>query len=274
MNRRAAVSAVLVVLATLGLRPRQPRQDTRHLRHTIEVGGPLNTSVSCLRTGPASGARLILVHGTPGSATGWDAYLLDPPPGAEVVALDRPGFGLSGPPGAVTALDAQAAAVVALLPDDGRKAILVGHSLGGAVVAHVAASHPDRVSALVLLAASLDPGQERVHPLQRLAARWPIRSLLPRSLRNANLELIDFERELRALARLLAQVTAPTLIVHGTDDDLVPFANVAYMQRQLTGARMLSTRVMPAQDHFLPWNAQSGVRSALGWAMAPTQDPS
>lgn len=271
MKRRALVSAVVVMLATLGLRPRQPPRDTSHLRRAIDVGEPLNARVSYVRTGPVDGQTVILVHGTPGSASGWDEYLLDPPPETELIALDRPGFGFSDPQAAVPQLEAQVAAVLALMPTDGRKVVLAGHSLGGAVVAMAAARCPQRVSALVLLASSLDPAQETVHFMQPLADRWPLRVLLPRSLRNANQELLAFKAELLALAPLLSQVQAPTLIVHGTDDDLVPFANVAYMQSRLTGVRALSTRVLRAHDHFLPWNAQGEVRSALHWALSPTQ---
>ena len=89
---------------------------------------------------------MILVHGTPGSATAWTDYLLSPPPGIELVALDRPGFGSSAPDGAVTRLADQAAAVAALLPTNDRPVVLLGHSLGGAVVARVAADHPQIVA--------------------------------------------------------------------------------------------------------------------------------
>jgi pimeloyl-ACP methyl ester carboxylesterase len=223
--------------------------------------------LSYLRAGGTAGARLILVHGTPGSASSWADYLLNPPPGVEVLALDRPGFGHSGPPGAMPTLADQAAAVLALMPEDGRPVVLLGHSLGAPVVARVAADHPQRVSALVLLAGSLDPALEVIHPLQRLGAWPPVRGLLPRSIRNANHELMALKPELEALALLLPRISAPVVIVHGTLDDLVPVANVPFMRARLTGARCVRTVLLEGRNHFLPWNSEDAVRDAIRLAL-------
>jgi pimeloyl-ACP methyl ester carboxylesterase len=174
---------------------------------------------------------------------------------------------------AVTSLDQQAAAVAVLFPAVPQQVVLVGHSLGGAVVARVAALHPDRVRGLVLLASSLDPAQESIHPMQYVGRMWPVSSMLSRALRNANEELMALKDELLALQPLLALITAPTVIVHGTKDDLVPLANVAYMQAHLTGARSVKTMVLEGQNHFLPWNSQVTVREAVEWAMAHSDSP-
>ncbi len=265
-------SAVGVALAAVGCAPPGPKlaqADTEALRVDTSLGAPLNLGLSSLRAGLAGGPRLVLVHGTPGSAEGWSDYLLDPPSGMEVVALDRPGFGRSGPDGAVTSLQAQAAAVASLLPGDGRPVVLLGHSLGGAVVAQVAADHPRRVSALVLLAASLDPAQEAIQTIQYIGA-WPlVRSLLPRAIRNANAELMALKPELQALALRLPSIRAKVVIVHGTQDDLVPLANVPFMQAKLTGAACVKTLLLPGQNHFLPWNSADTVRAAVRQALEP-----
>jgi pimeloyl-ACP methyl ester carboxylesterase len=235
--------------------------DLRELRRTVVSAAGVPTSH--LAAGDPTGVRLLLVHGTPGSALGWADYLLQPPAGFDVTAVDRPGFGESGPAAAVTSLAAQAAAVAALLPRDGRPAVVLGHTLGGAVAARVAAEHPDRVDALVLLAAALDPALERVHPLQRVGQWPPVRALLPRALRNANAELLALKAELASLTGLLGRIRCPVFIVHGTADDLVPPANVAYAQRHLRGAAQVTTRLLPGHDHFLPWNAPLELRRVI-----------
>ena len=268
-------SALGVALSAVGCTPpgpQAPEAATDGLRQQLPVGAPLDADISLLRAGTACGPRLILVHGTPGSATGWADYLLDPPPGVEVVALDRPGFGRSGPEGAVPSLAAQAAAVIALLPADGRPVVLLGHSLGGPVVAWAAAllaeQQPGRVAALVLLSAALDPAQESIHPMQHVGAWRPVRALLPRTIRNANSELMALKPDLEALAVLLPRIHSPVFIVHGTQDDLVPVANVPYMQAHLTGAVSVHTTLLSGHNHFLPWNAQAEVRQAIAQALA------
>jgi pimeloyl-ACP methyl ester carboxylesterase/membrane protein DedA with SNARE-associated domain len=260
----SAISVVLAAAACTTPRAGAPDADVEALRRTLGAGAPLNTTLSYLVAGNPAGPRLILVHGTPGQATGWVDYLLDPPPGLEVVALDRPGFGRSGPDRAVATLGAQAAAVVALLPVDGRPVVLLGHSLGGPVIARVAAEHPTRVHALVLLAGSLDPAQETIHPAQRVGAWGPVRCLLPRAIRNANAELMALKPELEALAPMLPRIRAKVVIVHGTLDDLVPMANVPFIEARLTGARCVRTIRLEGRNHFLPWNAADAVLARRG----------
>ena len=264
-------SALSVALAAVGCAPPGPvasEASTERLRAEISVGAPLFAKLSYLRAGDSSqSTRVILVHGTPGSATAWADYLLTPPPGLEVLALDRPGFGRSGPQGAVTSLADQAAAVLALMPDDGRRVVLSGHSLGGPIVARVAADHPERVAGLVLLAASLDPALEVIHPMQHVGAWAPVKPMLPRVLRNANAELMALKAELEALAVVLPRITAKVVIVHGTQDSLVPVTNVAFMQARLTGARCLKTVLLEGQNHFLPWNSEATVRDAIRMVM-------
>jgi pimeloyl-ACP methyl ester carboxylesterase len=276
-TRRGLWPAVGVAMAAVGCAPpgsNTPAAATDAMRASVDVGAPLSARVSYLRNGNAQGPRVILVHGTPGSATGWSDYLLHPPAGMEVVALDRPGFGSSGPTGAVTGLAEQAAAVIALLPKDGRPAVLLGHSLGGPIVAYVAAQlaaeQPARVRAVVLLAASLDPAQEDIHPMQHVGAWAPVRFLLPRTIRNANAELMALKPELEKLQTMLGQINTKVLIVHGTLDDLVPVANVPFMQKHITGARCLKTELLQGRNHFLPWNSEDVVRAALAQAMEAT----
>ena len=257
-------SALRVVLATLGCAPQRPTAPAAALD---ALRRPFAGGLSALVAGAPGGPRVILVHGTPGSAGGWGDYLLDAPAGLELVAPDRPGFGRSEPGHAVTSLAAQARALAALLPHDGRPAVLVGHSLGGAIAARLAAEQPQRVAALVLLAASLDPALETIHPLQPLGAWPPLRALLPRAIRNANAELMALRPELVELAVLLPRIRVPVRIVHGMDDDLVPVANVPYLQQHLSGARCVDTVLLPGANHFLPWQAAPRVRAAIGWAV-------
>jgi pimeloyl-ACP methyl ester carboxylesterase len=226
----------------------------------------LGIRVSYAVGGSPAGVPVVLVHGTPGSAGAWVDYVVDPVAGTRTYAIDRPGFGRTHPADVRTRLADQADAVLAVLPDD-RPAVLVGHSLGGPVVAWAAAAHPERVAALVLLAASLDPDLERIHPLQPVGEWWPVRNLLPGNLRNANLELMGLQAELELLRDRLGDIRCPVVIVHGTDDDLVPYANVPFMVARLTGARSRDVRTLDRFNHFLPWNAQDEVRAAIARAV-------
>ena len=100
---------------------------------------------------------VLLLHGQPGAAADW-THLIGSfsDRGPSVIAIERPGWdGRS----AVTGLAGNARAALAALDAAGvTRATVVGHSLGAAVAAWLAASAPERVGRLVLVApaANLD----------------------------------------------------------------------------------------------------------------------
>lgn len=219
--------------------------------------------LSYLTGGLAGGPRVIFIHGTPGDATGWADFLVHPPPGFDVIAVDRPGFGQSGPDEAVPSLLAQAAAIAPLLETrDGKRPIIVGHSLGGPIAVRIALANPGRVGGLVIVGGALDPAQEKIHWAQPIGASWVGRLVLPRALRNANTELMALKPQLVAMQADLGRIGCPVAIVHGARDDLVPYANVSFMSAQLTGARLAVDRLADA-NHFIPWEHPDRIRRAI-----------
>jgi pimeloyl-ACP methyl ester carboxylesterase len=106
------------------------------------------------------------VHGITSSSRNWLAVARELEGRATLVAVDLRGRGASnGLPGPY-GLDAHERDVVAVLDGLGvKRAVLAGHSLGAYVVARVAARHPERVSAAVLVDGGLRiPGTENVDP--------------------------------------------------------------------------------------------------------------
>lgn len=119
------------------------------MTHHVRVADA-TVAYECEGAGPA----LVLVHGTGGDAhSHWDAVVADLGGGRTVV---RPT--LSGSPGTTDdggplTLDVLTAQVLAAADAAGVGAFdLVGYSLGAAVVARLAATRPDRVRRLVLVA--------------------------------------------------------------------------------------------------------------------------
>ena len=102
-------------------------------------------------------SRLIYVHGTPGDATAFTADLQNPIEGFESISVDRPGLGQSTPKVPALTLEDQANAIEPfLIEQGGRWPILIGHSMGGPIIAQVAGMYPDRVGGLVIIAGALD----------------------------------------------------------------------------------------------------------------------
>jgi len=232
-------------------------------RLSVEAPPPLSETISYLKGGNPSGRRIVFVHGTPGNAKGWADYLLNTEKSRLHIALDRPGFGKSGPRNAVVSIRRQAAAVKPFLQQaESKKAILVGHSLGASVAVQTALDHPDNVGGLLLLAGAFDPDLEEANFIQLLGTIRPLALLLPRDIENSNRELLALKRELVALADRLHKITIPISVVHGDRDPLVPYANVTYIERKFTRAP-LDVITLKNTDHFIPWHSKPTVDAAL-----------
>ncbi len=244
--------------------PRSPAEQIAALsRQTVPAAGDL-PEMSYLRGGDPSLPRVLYIHGTPGNAHGWADFLVDPVPGLESVAVDRPGFGESGPKGAVPGFKQQSDAIARLLEvRNGRGTILVGHSLGGPIAAWIAAEHPDKVAGLIIVAGSLDPKLEEPGIMQRIATTGLARAFMPRAIDNSMGELDAAMSQTKLLAPLLSRITCPVIVIHGTTDALVPYANVAYIERMMTGARSLSVVTLKGQGHFVTWETPEVIREAV-----------
>jgi pimeloyl-ACP methyl ester carboxylesterase len=224
----------------------------------IELDGQL---VHLRDEGPRSDpAPLLLIHGTSSSLHTWEGWVRQLSRTRRVVSVDLPGFGLTGPN---ATHDYSTPAYVDFIQRllrhlDLPPATVAGNSLGGEVAWLLAARHPERVKALVLIDAGGFAFEPEELPLGFRLARMPgvrhlTRYFLPRAAVTRSLqsvygdptkvrsELVDryFELTLRegnreALIRRfeqlnlglylpeLARVRAPTLILWGGRDRLIP----------------------------------------------------
>lgn len=154
---------------------------------TLTVG---RHTVSYASVGDGEGARdaVLLVHGYGGDRASW-LFVQEPLAGAgttggrSVHAVDLPGHGESSKTLTETAtLDELAEVVLAVLDrvaPEGTRAHLVGHSLGGAVVAAAAARAPGRVTSLTLIAPAGFGGRPDVEYLRGFADAGSRRELKP-----------------------------------------------------------------------------------------------
>lgn len=227
-------------------------------------------ALSYIAAGDPMGQRVIFIHGTPGEATDWMQFLLNAPAGQHRLAIDRPGFGKSGPGRPVVALSEQARAIAALLKDGQGPAILVGSSYGGPVALRVAADYPEAVSGVLLVGAAADPDREETHPLQRLAATRAVDALLPRPLSHSNAELLALRQELEALGTGIGRIRASVTVLQGVDDTLVPAENAVYIAERLTRARSKRVIFVERAGHFLHILSTSLVEHVLGQILADT----
>ena len=118
------------------------------------------------------GVPIVLLHGASTSLMDYEASIAPPLRRTNrVVALDRPGYGYSErPSGPWVDPRQQADLVVGLLDNLGiQRAVVVGHSLGGAVTMALAVHHPERLAGLVLLGGVSHPWKSGVAWTNHLA---------------------------------------------------------------------------------------------------------
>lgn len=101
------------------------------------------------RYGPAGPVRLLALHGLTGYGGRW-RHLAGYLPEIAIAAPDLLGHGRSSW-AAPWSIDANVAALAALLDDNAQPVLVVGHSFGGALAMQLAAARPDRVAGLLLL---------------------------------------------------------------------------------------------------------------------------
>ena len=210
---------------------------------------------------------VVFIHGSPGDWRGWADYLIDPELTyrAELVAVDRPGFGGSGAGVVERSLVQQARAIAPLLDKVavGRRVVLVGHSFGGPLAVRLAMDNGSKVTDIVILAGSIDPAMERTAWYQ-YPADWPVISwLLPETLVVTNREIRALKDELVAMLPLWPRVTQRVTVMQGGKDDLVPPANADFAQKMLTHARSVNIVRIPEMNHFLPWTRFAQVKAKI-----------
>jgi class 3 adenylate cyclase/pimeloyl-ACP methyl ester carboxylesterase len=204
---------------------------------------------------------------------------------ARLIFFDQPGTGASDPvtPGALPTLEQWTDSITAVLDDLGsQEAVLIASDNAFATGALFAATHPSRATALVVLEGYADPWAERTDGLtfegildamvavwgtgeaqrvinpdmpwnEEIRATWARHERLAASPRTvAVMTQLVSELDMRAV---LPTVRVPTLVVHHTDDPVIPPKWGKYIADHISGAKYVE---LPGRNmyHFVePWRA-------------------
>lgn len=205
--------------------------------------------------------QVVLIHGAPGSLDSFAPYFRDEPLATSVrlTAPDRPGYGYSDYGRIVTEVREQARLLRPLIEPG---AIIVGHSYGGTVAARLGMDYPELVGGLVLVSASVSPEHERIFffngPME-----WPLLNwMLSPGWRLANAEKVTRVAELREMEPLWSRIRVPVTVIHGTEDELVPYEHARYAVDRLSAvAAELIT--LEGEGHFILWSEVDLIRDAI-----------
>jgi len=241
------------------------------------------------------GPPVVFLHGLGASLYAWRKNLgVVAAAGFRVIAFDNRGCGLSDQPPAPYDNAAYAHLAIALM-DSLRlsDAVLVGHSMGGAIAAEIAIDYPQRARGLVLIGSA---GLGAREPLLFRVARWPVlgpavlalrgRGLTARLLRATYFDPskvteadVDqyyapvaqpaYGRALRGVLRQfhfdglegrLDKIVAPTVVLWGEEDRWIPLGLGRALAAGITRSAFVS---VPRAGHSVQEEAPDEVNHLI-----------
>lgn len=246
----------------------------------VDMGGGL--IVHARDEGVPTRPAIVLIHGAISSLHTWEPWEVRLQAKYRVISFDLPGYGLTGPdPRGDYSIEATVRIVDELTRKLGvERFALAGHSMGGWIAWHYALAHPERVSALILVAPAGAPGVKYPDPpigirmsrspvLRNLIMRVTPRSVIEKTLKQSVTDpavvtdkMIDRYWELllypgnreATLARIslaelspatradMIRIKAPTLILWGEEDRLMPVSASTWFKSTIPGAREILYR--------------------------------
>ncbi len=240
--------------------------DMSEVHLTARLGG--GVALSVVITG--DGDPLLLIPGLGAGRSAFDPILADLARGHRVISFDPRGIGESTGGGHETLTAMALDAVAVLEAVEVASAAVFGVSMGGLVAQHLVVDHPDRVTSLILAATApggysgVDANRADRAALMGKGTRTPEDAyrmactvLYSPQFQRTHTDFIEAQIGARALHPVrprvfsaqfkamwepddtferLPSVTAPTLVLHGTDDVVTPFENARILARQIPGA--------------------------------------
>ena len=225
---------------------------------------------------------VVLLHGFGSSLHTWEPWAKVLASDLRVVRFDQPGAGLTGADPTGDYSDERGMQVLLALMDHLgiARASIVGHSMGGRLAFRFAAAHPERVNKLVLVAPDgfASPGFEYDKATEVPALARLMRYALPRALLRMSLEPAYADKRLmtddavtryhdmmlapgvrgallgrmqqmmlREPTAVLKSIVAPTLLLWGDQDAMIPVANGQDYLRVMLDARLVT---LPGVGHL------------------------
>ena len=231
--------------------------DDDRVIHLVHTGA---TTLPHLPPAMRHGTAIVFVHGEGGSAQLWSRQIAHFGAAHSPVAIDLPGHGrstgLDGPESVEAAAEILAALLVAI---GSPPAVLVGHGLGGHIALATAAQRRDLVRGVVTIgtAARAEIAPSLIEQLEqvvrgRLGQQFdtPFFCAQPDMgvMRELWGELVKTDPRVRlsdllayrasSLEGTLARVSAPVLVLHGSDDRLCARAGAEALVAALPHARI------------------------------------
>lgn len=203
---------------------------------------------------------LILIHGAGGTRLNWPPEIRRLK-GIQVYALDLPGHGDS-PSGAMGSVSGFARRILDWMDEENLpRAVLAGHSMGGAITQTIALMAPERVAGIVLVSTGarlrvhpqildLSSDREQFHSVAELVTSWSfsegcedrLRELALERYREGDPEVMHSDFHACNNFDIMEEVEdihTPTLVICGEEDRMTPVKYSNYLAERIEGAELV-----------------------------------
>ena len=236
------------------------------IQHQVIVNGK---TINYAEAGYDSLPVAFFVHGSPGSWSAFIDFMKDTSllKKVKIVAVDRIGFGYSQFGEGEKSLAKQSAylkPIVQRFKKGNNKMILIGHSLGGPLIAKMAMDYPELIDNLVIVAGSISPYLEPNEKWFRIPLNFlPVNLLIPKSFRASNTELLYLKPELIKMLPYWKNIRQPVTVIQGNKDVLVNPKNAAFAKEMLINSRKVNLVIVDDMNHFIPWSHPHLIKNAI-----------
>ena len=221
-------------------------------------------------------AALVLIHGAGDSAAVWEKQAAYFAKNHRVLAVDLPGHGARVREPGMDHHQKNAEEVCRMMDQQGvSKAVVAGHSMGGAVALMMALDHPQRVQGLVLVATGarmkmrpdfleqarqtaeihgaevpsathIIPVEQMVHPAIPAEVVLWLRERIGGASAQATYADFQANNSFDVMSRL-GEIRTPTLVIGGSDDRMAPRKFAEFLANSIAGARL---EILEPSGHY------------------------
>jgi pimeloyl-ACP methyl ester carboxylesterase len=210
---------------------------------------------------------ILFIHGTPGSREAFSYYINDKSlrKKASMISVDRIGFGKIHTK-AETSFEGHNISIFKTATNifGNKKIICVGHSYGATLCLDLIARYPEHFEKAILIAGGANPHRKILRWYNYIAASWPVRALLSKSLMNSNKEMYGLKKELLKLEQKFKKIQASVVIIHGYKDKIVPYKDSTWLLKKLKENNVsASLKTYKSDGHFIIWKQEEKIKDDI-----------
>ena len=207
---------------------------------------------------------IIFVHGAPGSGDNFFKHLQDKDLSAKanLITVDRLGYGYSDYGNSETSIDKQAESIYTIIQKHNLKnVILFSWSFGGPIVGKMAVKYPE-VKNIFMIAPAISPADEKFFGIGKLVHWKSTRWLFSKALRVSDDEKSTHVDELTKMKNDWKEIKIPIHYYHGTKDWIVPYENMAFIKKYAND-KLLIVKTIDKGGHMIVFNNYDMIKEDL-----------